>query len=332
VTEKNKQKNPRWLLFFYSVPSKPVNSRMKIWRKLAKTGAVPLKGAVYILPFNDEHYEFLQWLVSEIAGMKGEAAIVSIEKIDTMKDAEIVAFFDQQRAIDFKTLQKSFDDLGRRLSSIQKGAKPQNLKGISAQFARLQKEFEEIKRIDFFSSQEGTALAEKIKRIHADLKIVSGPETRRERPAALIVKSPADYHGIIWITRKRPFIDRMASAWLIKKFIDRNAIFDFVDEKEMDTLDASFVTFDIRGGEFTHHGDMCTFEVIMKSFGLRDRTLKKMAEIIHDLDMKDDKFNAGEAKGIEHILEGIRRTAADDRTALEQGMAVFEMLYASMAQ
>lgn len=328
-TSKKTKQTPAWLLFFYSVPSRPVSNRMRIWRKLAKTGAVQLKGAVYILPFNDEHYEFLQWLVSEISAVKGEAAVVSIEKIDTMKDAEIVAFFDQQRAGDYKRLEKSFDDLGRRLSSIQKGAKPQNVKGISDQFVKLQKEFEDIKRIDFFSSREGSALSEKIKLINADLKIVSGAETRHERPAALTLKSPADYQNRTWITRKRPFIDRMASAWLIKRFIDRDAAFDFIDEKDIDTIDKGFVTFDVRGGEFTHSGDMCTFEVIVKSFGLRDKTLRKMAEIIHDLDMKDDKFNAVEAKGMEHILEGIRRTAKNDRDALEKGMTVLEMLYAA---
>ncbi len=328
-TSKKTKQSPLWLLFFYSVPSKPVSSRMRIWRKLAKAGAVQMKGAVYILPFNDEHYEFLQWLVSEIAGMKGEAAVVSIEKIDTMKDAEIIAFFDKQRAGEYKVLEKSFDDLGRRLSSIQKGAKPQNIKGISDQFARLQKEFEDIKKIDFFSSHEGAALGEKIKRIHADLKIVSGAERKHERPAALTLKSPADYQGKTWITRKRPFIDRMASAWLIKRFIDRSAVFDFIDEKYMDSIDKSSVTFDIRGGEFTHSGNMCTFEVLLKSFGLRDKSLKKMAEIIHDLDMKDNKFDAVEAKGLENILEGIRRTANNDHDALEKGMTIFEMLYAS---
>ncbi len=288
-----------------------------------------MKGAVYILPFNDEHYEFLQWLVSEIGEMKGEAAVVSIEKIDTMKDAEIIAFFDQQRAGEYKALQSSFDDLGRRLSSIQKGAKLQNTKEISDRFTKLQKEFEDIKKIDFFSSKEGSALGEKMRRIHADLKSVSGAETRQEQPAALTLRSMSDYQGRTWITRKRPFIDRMASAWLIKKFIDSNAAFDFIDDKDMDTIDKSSVTFDIRRGEFTHSGDMCTFEVIMKSFSLKDNILKKMAEIIHDLDMKDDKYSAAEAKGLENILEGIRRTSNNDRDALEKGMTVFEMLYAS---
>ncbi|MBI5639445.1 MAG: chromate resistance protein [Nitrospirae bacterium] len=330
MAEKNRQIRPTWLLFFYSVPSKPVSSRMRIWRKLAKAGAVQLKGAVYILPFSDEHHEFLQWLVSDIAAMKGEAVVVSIEKIDTMNDSEVTALFDQQRAGEYKALQKSFDDIERRVGSIKKGAKPQNSKAIAEQFARLRKDFETVRKIDFFASASGSALGNRIMQIHADLsRIVSGAEARHQKPPALVTQSPADYRNRTWITRERPFVDRMASAWLIKRFIDPDAAFDFIDEKDMDKIDKSFVTFDIRGGDFTHSGDMCTFEVLMKSFGLRDKTLKKMAEIIHDLDMKDDKFHAVEAKGMEHILEGIRRTAKNDLDALEKGMTIFEMLYAS---
>ncbi len=329
MAETDRQHKPLWLLFFYSVSSKPVSSRMRIWRKLAKAGAVQLKGAVYILPFSDDHYDFLHWLVTEITAMKGEAAVVSIEKIDTMKDAEIVALFDQHRAADYRTLQKSCDDIDRRLGSILKGAKSQNLKGISSQFAKLNKEFEDIRRIDFFLSKERTALEKQIKRIRADLRTVSGAATRQERPAVLALKSAADYQNRTWLTRKRPFVDRMSSAWLIRKFIDSKAVFDFIDERDMDRTDPDSVTFDIQGGVFTHINDMCTFEVLMKSFDLRDNALRDMAGIIHDIDMKDDKFNADEAKGIEPVLEGIRRTAGSDMEALEKGMAVFEMLYAS---
>jgi len=318
-----------WILFFYTVPSRPVSNRMKVWRKLIKAGAVQLKGAVYILPFHDEHYEFLQWLVSEIAGMKGEAAVVSIEKIDTMKDREIIALFNKQRANDYQTTEKVLDDLERRLGSIQKGATAQNIKGISEQFDKVLKTFEEVKRIDFFSSGEGQALSGRIRQIQDHLKTLSGAEATKERPAAIATRKSEDYQGRTWITRKRPFIDRMASAWLIRRFIDGSAVFDFVDEKNLDTIGRGSVAFDVRGGEFTHSGDMCTFEVIITSFGLKDRALKKMAEIVHDLDMKDEKYQATEAKGLEDILSGIRKTAKDDRDALEKGMAVFEMLYAA---
>jgi hypothetical protein len=246
-----------------------------------------------------------------------------------MKDTEIIALFNKQRANDYQTTEKVLDDLERRLSSIQKGAKAQYVKEISEQFDKVLKTFEEVKRIDFFSSMEGQALSRRIRQVRDDLKTLSGDEATKKRPAAIATRKPEDYQGKTWITRKRPFIDRMASAWIIKRFIDRDAAFDFVDEKNLDTIDKGSVAFDVRGGEFTHSSDICTFEVIIKSFGLKDRALKKMAEIVHDLDMKDEKYHATEAKGLEDILSGIRKTAKDDRDALEKGMAVFEMLYAA---
>jgi hypothetical protein len=302
---------------------------MKVWRRLMKAGAVQLKGAVYILPFNDEHYELLQWLVSEIAEMKGEAAFTRIEHIDTMRDPEIIALFDQQRAYDYRTIEKALDDLERKLGSIRQGGKAQNTKGLSDQFSKLLKEFEEVKRIDFFSSKEGKTLNEKIKRVDAELKTISDTETKKERPATISPRAVDTYQGKIWVTRKKPFIDRMASAWLIRRFIDKDAAFDFIDEKDINAVGINAVVFDMRGGEFTHVGDLCTFEILVKSFGFKERTLKKMAEIVHDLDTKDEKYKSAEAKGLEDILIGIRKTAKDDRDALEKGMQVFEMLYMS---
>jgi hypothetical protein len=326
---KDNRKGQGWILFFYSVPSKPVSNRMKVWRKLTKAGAVQLKGAVYILPFNDEHYEFLQWLVSEIAAMKGEGGFVKIDKIDTMKDSEIITLFDQQRADDYKIIGKAVDDLERRLSSVQKGGKSQNGKDISEQFAKVLKNYEEVQRVDFFSSHAGRVLNDRIKHTKTNLRALSGAEPGKEEPVVITPRKREDYHGKTWVTRKRPFIDRMASAWLIRRFIDRNASFAFIDEKNVDSTGRGAVVFDMRGGEFTHVGDLCTFEVLVKSFGFKDKTLRKMAEIIHDLDMKDDKYRSAEAKGLEDILIGIRKAAKGDADALERGMALFEMLYVS---
>jgi hypothetical protein len=286
-----------------------------------------LKGSVYILPDNEEHYEFLQWLVSEISGMKGEGAFARIEKIETMKDSEIIALFNEQRGADYRDIGKSLDDIERRLGSIQKGARARDVKGLFGQFDKLFREFDVIAAVDFFHSTEGKMLLERINNMKPQIKTLSGAEVKKESP--VFSKDIAKYQGRVWITRKKPFIDRMASAWLIRKFVDRSATFGFIDEKELEDLDKNSVAFDMRGGEFTHSGDMCTFEVFIKAFGLKDKILRKMAEIVHDLDMKDDKYKAGEAKGLEDILSGIRKSVKDDAEALAKGMAVFEMLYAS---
>lgn len=186
-----------------------------------------------------------------------------------------------------------------------------------------------MKRVDFFSSKYGDALHKRIKSVEEEIRKLSGREAKKESHAAISPKAEGAYQGKVWVTRKKPFIDRMASAWLIRRFIDKGAAFDFIDENNADTLGRNSIIFDMRGGEFTHVGDLCTFEVLVKSFGFRDKTLKKMAEIVHDLDTKDEKYKSAEAKGLEDILIGVRKTAKDDRDALEKGMQVFEMLYMS---
>jgi len=118
------------------------------------------------------------------------------------------------------------------------------------------------------------------------------------------------------VTRKRPFIDRMASAWLIRRFVDPAATFRFINEEDADRLSTGEIAFDLQGGEFTHHGELCTFEVLVRSFGIKDKAVRKIAEIVHDLDVKDDKYGNSSGSGIEEILIGIRKTIKEDADML----------------
>lgn len=319
-----------WLLFFYSVPSRPVSNRMKIWRRLIQAGALPFKGAVYILPHSEEHYEFCQWLVSEAAGMGGEAAFVHVEKIETMHNREIIDLFNRQRERDYQDIEGMLEGLERKMQSIKKGSSIHDSKKILEQLYKLLNKFEAINRIDFFSSEAGASFKRRIKMLQAEFKEIDRVYAGIRSPA-IVSKRIEDYQGKTWVTRKRPFVDRMASAWLIRKFIDPAASFEFIDEKEIAHLGKDMVAFDVMGGKFAHIGDMCTFEVLIKSFNLSNRRIKKIAAIVHELDIKDDKFKTPEAKGIEEILAGIRKTSKSDKEALEKGMGIFEMLYESKA-
>lgn len=318
----------KWLLFFYSIPSKPVSNRMKIWRRLAKVGAVPLKGSVYILPFNEEHYELLQWLVSEVSSMGGDAAFTGVEKIDSLNDQVIIDIFIRHADEGYLPLKKDIDDLEIKINSIRKGSRHQGLTSISEQLNRLSRSFEYARKTDFFSSGAGEDLQSKITSFNRALKGMRGPARAAESPA-ISHKNFKDFQDKTWVTRTRPFVDRMASAWLIRKFIDRKARFSLRSEKDMLSARDNTVTFDVSGGTFTHAGDLCTFEVLVKSFGLKNKTVKKIAEIVHELDIKDDKYTNPEAKGLDEILSGIRKAEQDDLASLEKGMAVFEMLYVS---
>jgi len=300
---------------------------VRVWRRLAKAGAIQFKGAAYVLPYSDEHYEFFQWLVSEVASMKGDAAFIKVEDIETMKNRDIISLFNQQREKDYAILIKKIEELERKISSARKGG-AQNNKKLADQMAKIRREFEVVQAVDFFSSAAGGNLRKNIKALESGLKGISGAGVK-EQKISLTQKKMEDYQNRTWATRKKPFVDRMASAWLIKKFIDKNAVFKFIDEKELDSLPKKNIAFDIRDGEFTHKGDMCTFEVIVKSFGLRDKTLKRIAEMVHELDIKDEKYKSPEAKGVEEILTGLRKSFKNDTELLEKGMAVFEMLYVS---
>ena len=316
-----------WLLIFYSVPSHPVSNRMMIWRKLAKVGAVQLKGAVYILPATEEHEEFLQWLIGEVKSMGGDGAFVRSAEIRTMTDTDIRRLFSIQADQEYHRLEKSLDVLERKIQSIRKGTKSEEGKRLADQVAKFTKECEGVAKRDFFNSSTGQSMKKRLQAVEAGLRD-AGKKSPTEA-ASLVARRSQDYQGKIWATRKNPFVDRMASAWLIKRFIDPKASFTFIDERDIASLDNTTMAFDVRGAAFTHVGDLCTFEVLVKSFGIKDKAVKKIAEIVHDLDVKDDKYGKPEATGVEEILAGIRKTAKSDADGLERGMTAFEMLYQS---
>ena len=322
-----KSPDQEWLLVFYSVPSHPVSIRMKIWRKLAKTGAVQLKGAVYVLPASEEHQEFLQWLIGEVKSVGGDGAFVRTPAIETMDNGDIRELFLQQIGKEYRGLEKNLEVLERKVSSVRKGTKLPSSRDLNSQAARIAGEFHDIGKRDFFASSQGIEIRKRIEQVESALKgLGNSPAAER---TAVASKRPEQYRGRTWITRKKPFVDRMASAWLIRRFIDPAAVFRFIDEKDLSRIGPAAAAFDMKGSEFTHQGELCTFETLMKAFGVRDKAVIKIAEIVHDLDLKDDKYGNAEAAGVEEILSGIRKTAKDDNDALERGMSVFEMLYRS---
>lgn len=319
-----------WLVFFSSIPSRPVNSRVKIWRRLSRAGAVQLKGSVYVLPFTEEHVELLQRLVSEIAAMKGDAAFVRAQQIDTMPDAQIVELFNRRAASDYQKVVKLLDAVERKLNVAVQGTGGASARGLTNQIAKIRRNFEEAQRTDFFHCESGKDLQQRITRAQNTLRSIAKPGKPGAMAVAVITpRSLADFAGRTWATSEKPFVDRMATAWLVRKFVDPGTRFAILEEGQAGRPSVDMVLFDVRDGDFTHVGDLCTFEVVMRAFALKDPALTKMAGIVHDLDLKDDRYQDPAAAGVEELLGGIRKAAHDDLDALERGMAVFETLYAA---
>ncbi|MDK9709423.1 MAG: chromate resistance protein [Desulforhopalus sp.] len=327
---------PKWLLFFYSIPATPVNNRVKIWRKLNKSGAVQLKGGVYILPYREDNHEALQWMLAELPGLKGEGLLVTTENIEPLQTQEIIALFNEQRQLQYQEVGVKIDELSGRIDNLRKGGKDKKTTSLFRQFEKIQADFQAVQHRDFFQSESGQNLAHRLVALKGQLEaltaIAGGPKglALRQLESGKRIEM---FGGRQWLTRKRPFVDRMACAWLIRRFIDPQAIFAFLDEKELQaTRGEGEVTFDVRNGDFTHIDDLCTFEVLVESFGLTSKGIDTLAAIVHDIDIKDGKFAMPETLGVEMILKGIRNKTLSDGETLEQGMAVFEALYLSLTE
>lgn len=325
-----------WSLFFYSIPATPVNNRVKIWRKLLKTGAVQLKGGVYILPYREEHHEALQWLLAELPDLKGEGLLVVTDTIEPLQQEDIIKLFNEQRQPEYQEIAKRVDEFSGRIRNLRKGGKDKKATSLFKHYEKLQNDFQAVQQRDFFQAETGKTVAAQIGALRKQLEELSAVEKGDKGGTSTAIpdkRSITDYSGLTWVTRKRPFVDRMASAWLIRRFIDPEASFAFCDESELQGLaDGVEVSFDVRNGDFTHIDDLCTFEVLTRSFDLADKGLDALSRIVHDIDIKDGKFGAPEAHVLEMILKGIRNRALPDSETLEQGIAVFEALYLSMTE
>jgi len=302
---------------------------VRIWRKLRKLGAVAIKNSVYVLPANDKTNEDFQWLKQEIESAGGEAAVFRADSVAGATDKEIIAAFRKARDEEFAGLTDSLNGLA---SSIREQTRRKHLSAgrlatHEAEIERLHAELERIVSNDFFGATGRAPAVVAYERCQNLIRSSQRPAIKasassKEREQLAV----EEYQGRRWVTRRSIHIDRLASAWLIKQFIDKKPRFYFVADGE--TVDNA-IPFDMFGAEFTHQGEDCTFETMVKQFGLNDvKGLREIAEIVHDIDLKDDKFNRLEAPGLKVIIDGLCETIRDDRRRLQQAGVIFDGVFA----
>jgi hypothetical protein len=327
-SQKNKA-SQSWILVVHQLPARPTNLRVRIWRKLQKLGAIAIKNSVYVLPANEKTHEDFQWLKQEIESAGGEAAVFRADSVEGATDEEIITAFREARDAEFASLTADLDGLTGRIreQSRTKHLSPGRLAAHEMELDKLHSELERVIANDFFEAKGCAAALNAYERCQKAIRLSQTPS---RPPAATKTKSGrldiADYQGRRWITRRNLHIDRLASAWLISQFIDKRPRFQFVAEN--DSIQGA-IPFDMFGAEFTHQGEDCTFETMLKRFGLTDiKGLRDLAEIVHDIDLKDDKFNRLEAPGLNAIIDGLGETLGDDRKLLQQLSIIFDGLFA----
>jgi hypothetical protein len=332
VKDTNKILKLEWILLIHQLPPRPTNLRVRIWRKLQKLGAVAIKNSVYVLPATEKTQEDFQWLKQEIETAGGEASVFQAGSLEGATDIEIVATFRKARDDEFAAISAEFDGLtgaireqgrGKHLSSGR-------LAAHETEIDKLHAELERIAANDFFNAKGRAGAFDAYERCQKTIRGAQGP-VRTDDPT-LTNSGTLDvskYQGRRWVTRRNLHIDRLASAWLIKQFIDKRPRFYFVTEEK--SVEGA-IRFDMFDAEFSHHGEDCTFETMLKQFGLvESRGLREIAEIVHDIDLKDDKFHRLEAAGLNAIIDGLSKVLRNDRKLLQQTSIVFDALYARLS-
>jgi hypothetical protein len=296
-----------WLLLLFSLPTNRNTERVAVWRRLKKMGAVQIKTSTYLLPDEPAQYEQFQWLAQQIRDYDGDSTLVRAHEIEGLTKERVIVMFNDARAKDYGELRKS-------LQSFIARRKKMDAEETVSELERLTRRFREVRAVDFFDSPRGHDVAMLLRR-------AEGPQRSRQLET-LDVKL---YQGKTWLTRPRPEIDRVGSAWLIARFIDRKPKFVFAS-----TADAipGAIPFDMLDAEFSHHGNYCTFETLTRRFAISDKSLVKIGEMIHDADLDDARFQRVEAVGIDRVLKGWAKEGLSDQEILRRGFECFDALYA----
>ncbi len=311
-----------WLLLIHQIPAKPTYFRAKIWRRLQQIGAVPVKQAAYAMPRNDQAYEDLTWIAKEIIQGGGEAILLEARFCEGLDDAQVISLFCEAR-------KRDYDRVATELAELQSQCRLSE-SGLSSSFfeyktglAKLRKSFAGIAAIDFFSVPERG----KVEAALADMETILQQKNIMPSAEPGIEKNRERMTGKTWVTRANVYVDRMASAWLIQRYIAPDAVFKFVRTSNY-APGKDEIRFDMPAAEYTHEGDLCTFEVLARHFGANEPDLEQIAGIIHDIDLKDDAFNLPESDGIHALFDGIVAGSDDDLVRIQQTGIVLDGLLA----
>ena len=295
-----------WLLLVFSLAKKGASLRVTVWRKLQRFGAVPLGNSGYLIPNTAENRERFEWLATTIRGEQGEASDCQVKSIDNFSASQLKQRFTQARDRDYQALLRDI-----RKASVNSSHR--------AKTTRMRRRFQEIASIDFFESPLR-------KKLEDALRALEKPQSDR-RNLDMPKVSPAAYRNRLWVTRPRPGVDRVTSAWLIRNLIDSNARFAFASEEKKPV---NAVPYDMYEGGFGHRGEDCTFETLLRAFRIGDSRARLMGQIVHDADLLDDKFGRTEGFGIDEVMKGWSRQGLTDKELLERGMQLAEGLYNSL--
>jgi len=312
-----------WLLLIHQIPPKPAYLRVKIWRRLQQVGAVAVKQSVYVLPKSDQAHEDFRWILREIVEGGGEGSICEAGFLEGLSDNDVVATFQSARRAEYEKILQEAQSVQEEIKAMGS----ESIEGIQknkSRLSKLQKRLQDTVAVDFFPTPERSTAEFLISGILDRLK--------GERASSVKMKESLEsLKGKTWVTRADVYIDRIASGWLIRRFIEKGAKFKFVDAMKYAPKKHE-IRFDMFEAEFTHEGGLCTFEVMVERLGLGEKALSHIAEIVHDMDFRDEKFGRPEVPGLRALMTGIAESQYSDQEKLDKGAVILDELYAHLSR
>lgn len=304
----------KWIVLAYSLPTEANTPRVTLWRRLQRLGAVSPTGSLYLLPAGEETRESFQWLAGEIRHAGGESLVLQTTRVEGMSDEQLVALFNEARREEYEQLAEKLARLEGRLE-----ADSDSRLALRAALEKLQRQYEEIRRIDYFHSPAGKAVG-----VHLDEagRRLARDDTREPEIERL---DRDGYRARRWVTRPHPHVDRLACAWLIRRFIDPEATIRYAKEPGPGEL-----PFDMTTGRFSHRGNLCTFETMLRAFDLEEPALRRLARLVHEIDLRDSRYRPPEATGVAAVLRGWLAAGLNDQELEAHGLALFDGLYTAL--
>lgn len=307
-----------WVVFSYSLPSKSSSSpRVTLWRRLRRLGAISPTGGVYILPARSECVEAFQWLTQEIQQSNGQALVMHVQQFDGLTDSHLIELFREARREDYAELEAQVKELEQ---SFTGAISPEQFTELRDTLSKLQRQYAEVIQIDYFDCPEGVLVASHLAKVAQALAPGGdiGPQVELVAVAA--------YKDKRWVTRPQPHVDRLACAWLIRRFINPEAVIRYSLQPE-----PGEISFDMNEADFGHSGQLCTFETMLRAFSLAAPGLSLLAEVVHEIDLRDERYFHPEVTGIDAILKGWLLLDLPDAELESRGLALFDSLFAMLS-
>ncbi len=311
--------NDKWILFSYSVPASNAKARMRIWRRISASGAVQLKTGLQVLPNREDLLENITWLIGQVQSLGGEALAIQCARVEGMPDEQIEQLFQGQIDPELTQIQAEAREI---MADSGHGQSDAGGNEFFLSLRKLRKRYESLQSRDFFPSG-------------AAIKTLAMLDAAEEKVRAtnlltlpIVLYDRAEYQNRTWVTRANPYIDRLSSFWLICRFIDANATIRFLKVGETPDLKAGEIPFDMVGAEFSHQGELITFEVIARGFALFDGTVVKIGHLVRFIDIQEEATLPDDAALLKTLIDGLVSITGDDHHLMEQALVLFDALYA----